>query len=202
MYLAFTKYSPIRGDYNHPDNLIALCTGCSTDYLSEPTEEEFFRLLAIKKDLQRRNKLRQNMDDAGLESEIGDVIYRMINIDKAGELVELRMEALKVRQKIKPTCKLLIDSITDDVTHYYNYIESIFADIDRQSSGTFERIASEVHLAYQKIKSEGLGHTAIFEFMTDWFKEKLSAEQRNDLAVSAVISFFVQNCEVFDEIAK
>ena len=142
------------------------------------------------------------MDDVGLESEISEVINGMININKAGELAKLRMDALKVRQKIEPTNKLLIDSITDDITHYYNYIEGLFADIDGRESGTFDRIASEVRLAYQKIKNEGLSQEAVVEYMTNWLKEKLPVGQRNQMAISAVISFFVQNCEVFDEISE
>lgn len=202
LYLAFSKHSRIHGNYSHPDNLIALCTGCATDYLSEPTEEEFLNLQRIKKAFQQRNKLRQDMDSVGLEDEISEVVYGMMNMDKAGEVAELRMEALKVKQKIKPTNKLLIDSITDDVTHYYNYIESLFADIDGKESGAFDRIASEVRLAYQKIKNEGLLQEVVVEYMADWFKEKLPVEQRNDMAINAVISFFVQNCEVFDEISE
>ena len=201
MYLTFCKHSQTHGNYDQPDNLIALCTECSADYLAEPTEEEFLRLLGTKKALQQRNKLRQGMDDVGLESEISDVVNGMINIDKAGELAELRMDALKVRQKIEPTNKLLIDSVTDDVTHYYSFIEGLFADIDGKESGAFDRIANEVRLAYQKIKSEGLSQDTIFEYMTDWLKEKLPIGQRNDMAINAVISFFVQNCEVFDEIS-
>ena len=202
LYLAFSKHSRVLGNYDHPDNLIALCTECSTDYLSEPTEEEFLHLQETKKALQQRNRLRQGMDDVGIESEISNVVNGMINIDKVGELAELRMDALKVRQKIEPTNKLLIDSVTDDVTHYYSYIEGLFADIDGKESGTFDRIASEIRLAYQKIKTEGLSQNAVFEYMTDWLKDKLSVGQRNDRAISAVISFFVQNCEVFDEISE
>ena len=142
------------------------------------------------------------MDDVGLESEISEVVNGMKNIDRAGELVELRMDALKVRQKIEPTNKLLIDSVTDDVTHYYCYIESLFADIDGKESGTFDRIASEVRLAYQKIKNEGLSQEAVFKYMADWLKEKMPIGQRNDMAINAVISFFIQNCEVFDEISE
>ena len=202
LYLTFSKHSRTYGNYDHPDNLIAMCTECSTDYLSEPTEEEFLHLLAIKKALQQRNKLLQGMDDVGLESEISEVVNGMKNIDRAGELVELRMDALKVRQKIEPTNKLLIDSVTDDVTHYYCYIESLFADIDGKESGTFDRIASEVRLAYQKIKNEGLSQEAVFKYMADWLKEKMPIGQRNDMAINAVISFFIQNCEVFDEISE
>ena len=202
LYLAFSKHSRVHGKYNHPDNLIAMCTECSTDYLSEPTEEEFLHLLEIKKALQQRNKLRLGMDNVGLESEISEVVNGMVNIDKAGELAELRMDALKVRQKIEPTNKLLIDSITDDITHYYNYIEGLFSVFVGRESGTFDRIASEVRLAYQKIKNEGLSQEAVVEYMTNWLKEKLPVGQRNQMAISAVISFFVQNCEVFDEISE
>lgn len=201
LYLVFSKHSPMLIDYNHSDNLIALCTDCSYDYLSEPTEKEFLNLQTTKKALQQRSKLRQGMDDVGLEPEICDVVYGMINISKAGEMAELRMDALKIRQKIEPINKLLIDSITDDVMHYYSYIQSLFADIDGKSSGTFVRIAMEVRLAYQKIKNEGLSQETVFEYMVDWLKGKLPDGQKNEMAISAVVSFFVQNCEVFDEIS-
>ena len=202
LYLTFNKYSQIHGDYEHPDNLIALCAECSTDYLSEPTTEEFLRLQGIKKSLQQRRKLRQELDSIDLETKISDVVNGMININKSGKLAPLRMDALKVRQKIKPSNRLLIDSVTDDVTHYYSYIESLFADIDEKKSGTFDLIASEVRLAYQKIKSNGLSQDDIFTYMSGWLKRKLSIEHQNDMAINAVISFFVQNCEVFDEISE
>ena len=202
LYLTFSKTSRIYGDYEHPDNLIALCAGCSTDYLSEPTTEEFLQLKKIKKALQQRRKLRQSLDSIDLETKISDVVNGMININKSGELAELRMDALKVRQKIESTNRLLIDSVTDDVTHYYSYIEGLFADIDGKESGTFDKIASDVRHAYQKIKSSGLSQNEIFTYMSGWLKGKLPIEHQNDMAISAVISFFVQNCEVFDEISE
>ena len=142
------------------------------------------------------------MSDVGLEPEINAVVYGLINIASSGELQDLQMNALKIKDKIEPNNKLLIDSITDDVTHYYSYIEGLFADIDGNESGTFDRIALEVRLAYQKIKSSGLSQTEIFTYMSGWLKGKLPIEHQNDMAISAVISFFVQNCEVFDEISE
>ena len=202
LYLTFSKHSRIHGDYKHPDNLFTLCAECSTDYLSDPTTEEFLCLQKTKKSLQQRTKLQQGLDSIDLETKISDVVNGMININKSGELTELRMDALKVRQKIESTNRLLIDSITDDVTHYYSYIESLFADIDEKESGTFDLIASEVRLAYQKIKSNGLSQDDIFTYMSGWLKRKLSIEHQSDMAINAVISFFVQNCEVFDEISE
>ncbi len=202
LYLAFSKHLQSYCDYNHPDNLIALCAECSVDYLSVPTEKEFLHLQTIKKALQQRSKLQQSMDGVELEEEISNVVYGMMNIDKAGALAELRMDALKVSQKIEPTNRMLIDSITDDVTRYYRYIEELFTDIDGKASGTFDRIASQVRLVYQKIKSERMPQETVFEYMADWLKEKLPVGQRNNMAINAVISFFVQNCEVFDEIPE
>lgn len=202
LYLTFSKFSRMHGDYEDPDNLIALCAGCSTDYLSELTTEEFLHLKKIKKSLKQRRKLRQGLDSIDLETKISDVVNGMININKSGKLAELRMDALKVRQKIEPTNRLLIDSVTDDVTHYYSYIEGLFADVDGKECGTFDRIASEVRLAYQKIKNNGLSQDDIFLYMSGWLKGKLPVEHQNDMAISAVISFFVQNCEVFDEISE
>ena len=202
LYLAFSKYLKMSIDYSHPDNLIALCSECSTDYLSDPTIEEFLRLKKIKTKLQQRRKIQMSMENIDIEAEICDVVNGLSNIDDSRELAELRMDALKVQEKIEPVNRLLIDAITDDATHYYNYIEELFAEADEKESGTFDRVASEVNLAYKKIKDNDLTQNEIFSYMSHWLKEKLPIEHRNDMAISAVISFFVQNCEVFDEISE
>ena len=202
LYLSFSKTSYSFINYNHSDNLIALCTDCSIDYLSDPTKEEFCHLQAIKKAIQQRFNIRQSMADVGLEPEIAAVVNGLINITNSGQLQELRMDALRIKDKIEPKNKLLIDAITDDVTHYYSYIKHLFADIDDIKSGTFDQIASEIHLVYKKIVKTGISQTEIFEYISNWIKENLSIENQNDIAIKAVISFFIQNCEVFDEISK
>ena len=61
-------------------------------------------------------------------------------------------------------------------------------------------ICSEVKAAYLSIKKMTDDQNIIFNKMVEWLKFK-TQEITND-ACEIVISYFIQNCEVFDEITK
>lgn len=201
-YVRFSKQQKISSDYNSYENLIALCSECSAEYLSDPTDEEHSNLLKIKKALQQNHKLQQDLTDINLEEEIQYIVHGLVNINDTEKLVDLRMEALKISQKIERKNTLLIDTITHDVIRYYSYIEDLFADIDDQKTGTFTLIASEIRQAYLKISTQGASQDETFNLIEGWLRQRLDLENRHSMAVRIVVSFFVQNCEVFDEISE
>lgn len=201
-YVRFSKQQKIDGDYNSYENLIALCSECSAEYLSDPTDDEFAHLVKIKKALQRNHKLQQDLADINLEEEIQHIVNGLVSINDTGKLVDLRMDALKISQKIERKNTLLIDSVTHDVIRYYSYIEELFADIDEQKTGTFTLIASEIRQAYLRISTQGASQDETFKLIEGWLSHRLDPEQKHSMAVRIVVSFFVQNCEVFDEIPE
>ena len=48
-----------------------------------------------------------------------------------------------------------------------------------------------------KVKAE---KTQIFEYMVKWIKERTNVKSQE--ACEAIVAYFVQNCEVFNEIAE
>lgn len=201
-YVKFGKHFKVGSDYNSYENLIALCAECSSDYLSAPTEEEFLNLLKIKKDLQQKQKLQQDMYNMDLETDIEEVVNGLADIRDTGKIVELRMEALKVEKKIEKRNVVLLDIVTHNAVRYYHYIEDLFATVDEKKSGTFSLIASEVRTAYLKFSSNGGDQEEIFHLIEEWMMKYLNLTDTFRIAVGIVVSFFVQNCEVFDEISE
>ena len=74
--------------------------------------------------------------------------------------------------------------------------------MDRDGTGDFNLIASEVKLAYQKLDNGLLSQDEIVNGLSEWIKNKSGVGSKNMRACHIVVAFFIQNCEVFREISK
>jgi len=201
-YAQFRKIFNVGNDHNSPNNLIALCASCSAEYKADLQIDEFHKMVEIKKQLQQRQKLQQLSDRLELETEIREIINAIADVKSDTEMVPLKMDALVVDKKISADDHLLLNTVKSDAVLYYRFIESAFADLDEQQSGTFDIIASQFRQMFLRLKAEKIDSPAIFDGITNWVKAKVGADNVNDMAIRIVVSFFVQNCEVFDEISE
>lgn len=201
-FLLFNKVYSVKGQYDSDENLITLCTDCALDYEADVSLEEFKKLVKIKKTLSQQNALRQSLEGIDIEAEISIVISALLGVTLENKFVDLSLQALRVEQKIDGKYGLLINTISNDVVHYYKYIEEQFGIADSYQTNSFERIASEVRLAFEKLEGNNLPQDQMFSELVNWMMRKLEFENRHRQAVSIVVAFFVQNCEVFREISK
>lgn len=201
-FLLFNKVYSVKGQYDSDENLITLCTDCALDYEADVSLEDFKKLVKIKKTLSQQNVLRQSLEDIDIETEISMVINALLGVTLEDKFVDLSLQALRVEQKIDGKYGLLINTIRDDVVHYYKYIEEQFGIADSYQTNSFERIAGEVRLAFEKLEGNNLPQDQMFSELVNWMMRKLEFETRNRQAVSIVVAFFVQNCEVFREISE
>ncbi len=201
-FLEFNKAFSVKGLYDAAENLITLCTDCALDYEADVSLEAFKKMVKIKKTLSQQSRLRQSLESIDIEDEISIVISSLVGTDWEDTFVDLSLKALKVEQKIDGKYGLLINAISNDVVRYYKYIEEQFGIVDSYQTNSFERIASEVRLAYEKLEGNGIPQDQVYYELVEWMMRKLRFEDRHRQAVSIVISFFVQNCEVFREISK
>ena len=74
--------------------------------------------------------------------------------------------------------------------------------MDRDGTGDFNLIASEVKLAYQKLDNGLLSQDEIVNGLAEWIKNKSGVGSKNMRACHIVVAFFIQNYEVFREISK
>ena len=201
-FLEFNKVFSVKGQYDSAENLITLCTDCALDYESDVSLEDFEKMIKIKKTLLQQSELRQSLESVDIEEKISDVIGSLVGTVREDKFVELSLQALRVEQKIDGKYGLLINAIRNDAVRYYKYIEEQFGIADSYQTNAFEQIAGEVRLAFEKLEGNSLNQDQIFNELVDWMMRKLKFEDRHRHAVSIVISFFVQNCEVFREISK
>lgn len=197
---AYEERVPQMPELGSSRDRIALCLNCAQRYENDQTPDAFATLLARKRELCARNDLIAKIASIDLEENLPALLLRLGRVGDYKELEELPMEALKVKEKIDPTEQLLIYKIESLNVRFYNFIRSQGQMLERQGDLDFSSLASQVRYCYLKLRKSGLSQEQIFTGICSWISSKTGSERSVECEVLA--AFFVQNCEVFDAIAR
>ena len=107
------------------------------------------------------------------------------------------MTPLKVFQKIDD--KALCEKVRNYVVQYFGFVQREFAKLQDKDRIPFEMIAVQVRHYFFQVERLLITKEQIFDQMVKWVMEKTGG---NRSASEIVVSFFVQDCEVFREITK
>ena len=176
-----------------PENLIALDEECSDRYLLSPTVEEYKNLREIKEMLARNFAAKADINTLQLEDDIRTVLDALSKIRSDSELVPLEYNALRIDEKFKPESFIQKNETQLHVVMYYRYIEKVFS----ESDADFDMIASEIKLSSQKLEKTGMSQAEVISELSEWIRNKAGLGPDGQLACDIVVSFFIQNCEVF-----
>ena len=189
----FEAAYPPAAKGNNPDNLIALDTDCSHRYLLNPTVDEYKNLCKIKSELSRAYKAKLEINNIQLEADIRTILSALNDIRDNSDLVDLEYNALHVEEKFTPENYILKARIQMQVVTYYRYIEKVFS----ESACDFDVIASEIRISSSKLEKNGLSQEEVIDYLSEWIRKKSGLSPSSKVACDIVVSFFIQNCEVF-----
>lgn len=185
----------LNNDSDHEDNLIALCRDCHKIFDNPRTIEGYREIVTIKQELQKISLQKKLWYENKIDTEINDVISALVTFS-GDQSAQLSLTAMKVDEKVNGNLNFpILLKIKNYVQFYYTYIQSIFAELDRQKPNTSEVIFSQIRTYYLKLKKLGYDLNQIFKSMTDWIST-LTNNKNNEVA-EIMVSFFVQNCEVY-----
>lgn len=183
------------------DNKIALCKDCHGYYDDHTTKEEYLKILDKKKELLAINRTQDRLSTEEIEEELVVLMDRISNIsDREIEAVSLKYKGIKVVNKFEDQYCLLRRKVKFNVCTYYGFIKENFKNLSEQNKINFDLLASEVRTAYLKATVDTEDKVIIFNSLVTWLKNKTTSTSKE--ACEVMISFFVQNCEVFDEVSK
>lgn len=186
----------IHEDVNNLGNYIALCTDCHTKFDNPRTVGEYRMLLNIKKNILSKSMTREKFIEYQIETEIKDVIIMLVEEFNESELKPLNMDALKLDEKANETlAKITKNKIRNEITEYYYYIQEQFAQLESQYPRSFDAIASQISSFYISLSKTESSQEIIYAQLTEWLSKKTG--NSNLGACGIIISFFIQNCEVF-----
>lgn len=187
---------PHPADSESMDNLIPLCLDCHKKQDDHTSVEDYINLYNRKKHYQGLHQARIIANESSLEPEVRKVLEALHAVDSA-DLVELTYSPVKVNEKV--TDGLLQRKIVSNVVQYYNFVKQELQELDAAKGGKFELIASQVHQHFLRVAQTDLFQEHVFDQIVEWLQSKVNGDRS---ACEIVVSFFVQNCEVFNAIAK
>ena len=183
------------------ENKIALCDNCNSYYIAGFSAELYNALLAVKAEASNNYQAQTLIDKVELDANLVTIVKKLIVSSQSGDLgVSLSLRALKVAKKMLPAETLLKNKIENYVVISFNRINEIFRQEARINSFDFDTLAQEIKYGYNKLLKRGLSQSEVFAKMTVWVQKQTAVKDLT--ACEAVVSFFVQNCEVFYEITE
>ena len=166
---------------------------CSDRYLLSPTVDEYKKLHEIKETISRNYAAKSAVNSIQLEEDIRTVLDALSQIKDVSELVKLEYDALHVDEKFEPENFILKNETQLQVVMYYRYIEKVFS----ESDADFDMIAAEIKISSQKLEKAGMTQAEVVSQLSEWIRNKSGLRADRQLACNIVVSFFIQNCEVF-----
>ena len=179
---------------------IALCPKCAADYVFHPTIKSYDILWETNNLIKISNKIEKVKYQSHLETQLQELISQLSKIKLTTEEInELKLNPIELINKINNN-PVLEFTIQGDLL-YFPTIQKFLSDLDSEEAN-FEIIASEFKTIYKKLKALKINQITIYNTITSWILEKLSLSEQYAPSARLIVSFFVQDCEVFDEISK
>ncbi len=190
----------LDSDPNNLNNLICLCVDCHTKFDKPRTIKEYRKLFTIKKKLIDRNKEKEIWNNTKLEKEIYDIIKFLSGKDFEFDTKDvLNYDPKTIDNKVNESMTYLTKrTIHRNVQDYYPKIKKKFTELDKIIPLTTETISSQIRTHYLTLAKSNneLSQKDIFDGMVSWLS-KQTLQQSNE-ASEIIISYFIQNCEVFE----
>lgn len=180
------------------DNLIALCHKCSSKHRLSTNKNEIKRLKQIKRKLQLESDTTEILSNSNIESSIKKALNKIQNTNPK-ELISLNFNPVALEEKFLEENFLLLMKNRSYVALYYNYVDSLFKQLNKEGKLRFESFSIQVKFYYINLRDKGLSQENIYNTLVDWL---MINTNENRLPCEIIISYFVQKCEVFDVITK
>ena len=191
---------PRLGDNSESfENKIALCKDCHAEQDYHTTQEDYLNLYNKKKYLLQLTDLHEATLTMGLEHEIANVVEKLCSL-REDELAKLNYTPVSLTKKFATDDFHLKNLIGMYVTIYYPYIRDCFKELEGLNGFRLTVLSLQIKSCFMKLEGISDNKTDIFNRLGDWGMIKTLSTSRD--ACEAVVSFFVQNCEVFHEITE
>lgn len=191
---------PRLGDNSESfENKIALCKNCHAEQDYHTTQKDYLKLYNKKKHLLQLTDLYEATLTMGLELEIENVLGKFCSL-REDEFASLNYTPVRLAKKFTADDFHLKNRISMYVTNYYPYIRDCFKELEGRNGFRLTVLSLQIKSCFIKLEGISDNKNDIFNQLVDWIMVKTLSTSRD--ACEAVVSFFVQNCEVFHEITK
>ena len=181
------------------ENKIALCLNCHNTQDYHTSKEEYLKLVNIKEKLLKRTETYNATLNLALEDCIAVVVDKISKL-KDKDFIQLNYNPVPLKNKFSNNEKLLKTKVSMYVTEYYPYILELFKNLEGKNGFHLDVLSAQIKTCFIKMEHINSNKQEIFNQMVNWMNNKTLDVSKE--ACEVVVSFFIQNCEVFYEITK
>lgn len=109
--------------------------------------------------------------------------------------IDLNYNPMTLDRKI-PNDTLLRRRVSSNVSSWFTEICSILKNENAETNVNYDLLCSEIKTAWLKLKGDQREQVDIYHGLTDWVASQIN--ERHNLC-EILVSYFIQNCEVFDD---
>lgn len=175
---------------------IVLCVDCERE-LQTATSDEKRVLIADKRELENRVIAMDSLYRINLERQIEEVLREVDQIEDTGDF-GLKTDPVKVERKI--TEPRLRDKTLFYVTRLYEAVNSALDRMAGENKLNVDKFAKNIRRMYEDASEILTSQSEIYNLLVTNLYDKTGRKYRE--ACEIIISYFVQRCEVFDEITE
>ena len=175
---------------------MVLCVECERE-IQSASEEEKSALLSDKRVLENLMVVRDAASRYTIEKQIEQVL-REVNLMDVTDGTQLKIDPVKVENKIFD--KRLKERVLFDVRRLYQGVNDALDRLAGENMLNVDKFAKSIKRMYEDASESQLSQSAIYNLLVETLFEKTGRKYRE--ACEIIISYFVQRCEVFDEITK
>ncbi|MEG1926673.1 MAG: hypothetical protein RR415_13105 [Ruthenibacterium sp.] len=175
---------------------VILCVECERE-LQNASEAEKMELLAEKRELETRSAAIDAVSRHEIERRIEDVLREIDGLEVSDDTM-LKIKPVKVEQKI--TEKRLKENILSDVNRLYEGVNSSLDRLSGENKLNVARFTTSIRRMYEDASENLTSQSEIYNLLVDTLFEKSGRKYKEACAI--IISYFVQSCEVFNEITE
>lgn len=179
-----------RGQFEH----IAVCNNCYEKYKDTSNDSIIRSLNDKKKTIMAKKSFDKSVDALEMEKEIS-LVLEALSVADPTELPVFQYSPVEVRQKIYND-RMLFSKVWSNVVQYFPFVEDKLRQLNNERRLTYERITADVKRAYLEFASNETNKEKIFNQLCEWLAEKAQTDKKT--ACEAIISYYIQNCEVFE----
>lgn len=187
----------ITQEIDSEDNFITLCKICHKKYDTNKTVDDYRQLVAIKKEILKIKEVEGIWNNQSLHQDISIIAEKIsaLNTDDM-QNTELSLDALSLSNKTNDTFCVPNRIKTEAyIKMYYTPIKESFKILELENKARTDFIFQQVKSYYLALKMKGLNQDEIYENMCEWFKMKTNIDKTPKAEI--LVSFFIQNCEIF-----
>lgn len=181
-------------------NIIWLCPNCHEKFDKPRTLDGYNKVLNIKKQILKEKEIKDLFYEYKIEDDIKQIIDKLTNDDlEEISVTELSYNPKVIDNKLNATMNAITKrKIKTNVNEYFYIVRQELQNLDALTPNKATKIATQIKSFYLEANEKQSNQEDIYKFIVDWLHSKTKI---NHEASSVIISYFIQNCEVFDVVS-